>query len=143
MCHSGTCATTNSSTTLLLREPCQATTASSGSCLNAPPAPGSAVRVGNREHVHRTRSFGPYQQAREIDLGDVALQRGAQVTLSVVDRRGEPVGGIRVVAREPHSEGRHDMLMVDTGFPWRSDAHGAIELPYALRPGHYHIAWYP
>ena len=101
-----------------------------------------AVRVGNREHVHRTRSFGPYKEAGEIDLGDVALQRGAQVTLSVVDRRGEPVGGIRVVAREPHSEGRHDMLMVDTGFPWRSDAHGAIELPYALRPGHYHIAWY-
>jgi hypothetical protein len=101
-----------------------------------------AVRVGNREHVHRTRSFGPYQEAGEIDLGDVALQRGAQVTLSVVDRRGEPVGGIRVGAREPHPEGRHDMLMVDTGFPWRSDAHGAIELPYALRPGHYGIAWY-
>jgi hypothetical protein len=101
-----------------------------------------AVRVGNREHVHRTRSFGPYKQAREIDLGDAVLQRGVQVTLSVVDRRGERVGGIRVGASEQHPEGRHDMLMVDTGFPWRSDVHGAIELPYAMRPGHYHIAWF-
>lgn len=101
-----------------------------------------AVRVGNREHVHRVRSFGPYRQAHEIDLGDVVLQHGVRVTLSVVDRRGKPVSGIRVVASEPHSEGRHDMLMVDTGFPWRSDGHGAIDLPYAMRPGHHHIGWY-
>ncbi|HEX5053178.1 MAG TPA: sigma-70 family RNA polymerase sigma factor [Planctomycetota bacterium] len=100
------------------------------------------VRIGNREHVHRTRAFAPYERAAEVDVGDVLLKRGVQVTLTVVDRRGAPVAGVRVVAAEHQPAGRHDMLMVDTGFPWRSDAHGLIEPPYAMRPGHYDIMWY-
>jgi RNA polymerase sigma factor (sigma-70 family) len=100
------------------------------------------VRIGNRGHQHRTRRFGPYAGAREVELGDIALRRGVQVSVRVVDRSGTPVAGVRVVAHGHQPAGRHEMLMVDQGFPWRSDARGHIELPYAMGPGHYHASFW-
>ena len=99
------------------------------------------VRVGNREHVHRVRTLGPYAADRTIELGDVALARGVHVSLRVVDRRGTPVPHVRIMASLSAEVGRNDMLMLDTGYPWRTDAHGEIHLPYSMPPGRVEVAW--
>lgn len=99
------------------------------------------VRIGNREHVHRVRTFGPYAADQTIDLGDVPLLHGVHVSLRVVDRRGAAVPGVRITASATWAVGRNEMLMLDTGFPWRSDAQGEVHLPYSMRPGHYEVVW--
>lgn len=101
-----------------------------------------AVRVGNHEHVHRVRSFGPYTEDRVVELGDVPLTIGVKVTAAVVDRRGVPAAGVRVTVSGQHAVGRNDMLMLDTGYPWRSDANGEIHVPYAMLPGSYQVTWW-
>ncbi|MEO6596271.1 MAG: sigma-70 family RNA polymerase sigma factor [Planctomycetota bacterium] len=101
-----------------------------------------SVRVGNREHLHRMRSFGPYAQDQVIQLGDVSLARGVHVSLSVVDRRGAPAAGVRITASAHHVTGRNAMLMQKSGYPWRSDAQGEIHLPYSMPPGNYDFVWW-
>jgi len=100
------------------------------------------LRVGNAEHVHRVRSFGPYEQDQTVDLGDAVLPLGVHVSLTVVDRRGAPVADVRITGSRSVLVGRSDMLMLDTGWPWRSDARGEIHLPYAMWPGRYDILWW-
>ncbi|HZN38497.1 MAG TPA: carboxypeptidase-like regulatory domain-containing protein [Planctomycetota bacterium] len=100
------------------------------------------VRVGNREHVHRVRTFEPFAADHTIELGDVALARGVHVSLLVVDRRGAPVPGVRITADGSYAVGRNDVLMLDTYYPWRSDAQGEIHLPYSMLPGRVGVAWW-
>src|SRR5262245_2510246 len=100
------------------------------------------VRVGGCEHVHRVRTFGPYDADRTIEFGDVPLARGVPVSLRVVDRRGAPVPRVRLSAHMSSEVGRNDALMLKTFGSLRSDERGGIDLPYAMPPGHFDVTWW-
>lgn len=100
-----------------------------------------SVHVGNREHVQRVRSFGPYVAAQVVELGSVPLQRGVQVESRVVDRGGKVVGGVVFSAALNVTIGRNETLMEHTWMTVRSAPDGRVVWPHALRPGRYQICW--
>lgn len=100
-----------------------------------------SVHVGNREHVQRVRSFGPYAASQVVELGPVPLQRGVQVESRVVDRGGKVVGGVVFSAALRETIGRNETLMEHTWMTVRSAPDGRVVWPHALRPGRYQIWW--
>lgn len=100
------------------------------------------LRVGDEKHVARSRAFGPWQRARTIDLGDVEMRGGVQLSGRVLDRKGQPVAGVDFRLRPQAAWfASYEGFPEAPGWLLRSGADGSYATETAIPGGRLELMW--
>ena len=99
------------------------------------------LRVGDRGHISRRGEFGPWQQGHEMELGDLLLRPGVQLSGRVVDRKGHPVPGVSFNLRADATYARYEALPDAAFWRLRSGADGGYATDAAIASGRLELWW--